>query len=169
MKKILSFTLAALLLLMLCGCEDTSKWFLDRPSDTDLSLWITEEVSEDLFSEYTAVAHSGLSDIVYEKGYSAVSTDGGYPTDPEHCVKYCVNQHANGKRYVTLVAITDPTVRVYGLTVESTLAEFDTAMEAQGFAVTAVDENLHTANRYNVEIRFDQRGSLVLYAIMLFD
>lgn len=170
MKKILSLMLAALLLLSLCGCKNTDKWFLDRPSDTDLSLWITEEVSEAVFSEYTATAYSVLGgNAVYEKGYTSVLTSSGERADPEHFVKYRVDQHTNGKRYVTLVSVTDPDVRVYGLTVESTLAEFDATMEAAGFTVTAMDENLHIAKRYNVEIEFDRRGLLVLHAVMLFD
>ena len=170
MKKIFILMITALLLLSLCGCKNTDKWFLDRPSDTDLSLWITDEVSEAVFSEYTPTAYSTLGgNVVYEKGYTSVLTSSGERADPEHCVKYRVDQHENGKRYVTLVSVTDPNVRVYGLTVESTLAEFDTAMEAAGFTVTAVDENLHIAKRYNVEIEFDRHGRMILHATMLFD
>ena len=62
----------------------------------------------------------------------------GQQIDPEHCVIYTVTNYpdySSNSRHVTRIEITDPAVRVYGLSISSTAEEIKSVMTAEGFTV----------------------------------
>ena len=63
----------------------------------------------------------------------------GWQIDPEHCVIYTVTNYpdySSNSRHVTRIEITDPAVRVYGLSISSTAEEIKSIMTTEGFTVT---------------------------------
>ena len=133
MKKIIClFLLLAMLSVSLTGCVRV----VDRPEDTNLEFWITENVTDYDFSEYTYVPDWGIGSY-YGKDYSPVAvTVNRYPVEPEHCVIYTAGSYpdvlSKGK-HITRIEITDPAVTFYGITMESSDEEIIAAMTANGY------------------------------------
>ena len=133
MKKIIClFLLLAILSVSLTGCVRV----VDKPADTNLEFWITENVTDYDFSEYTHVPSWGAW-VYYGKDYSpVVMTLDGYPVEPEHCVIYTVGSYpdeSSSGHHITRIDITDPDVTFYGITLESTDEQIIAAMEKHGY------------------------------------
>ena len=109
---------------------------VDKPTDTNLEFWITENVTDYDFSEYTYVPSWGAW-VYYGKDYSpVVMTLDGYPVEPEHCVIYTVGSYpdeSSSGHHITRIDITDPDVTFYGITLESTDEEIIAAMTKNGY------------------------------------
>lgn len=61
-----------------------------------------------------------------------------------HYVSYLVTaypDYASGGSYITGISITDPEVRLYGLTVDATFAEFDAVFAEMGFTLSDRDSD----------------------------
>ena len=133
MKKIIClFLLLATLSVSFTGCVRV----VDKPTDTNLEFWITENVTDYDFSEYTYVPDWGIGSY-YGKDYSPVAvTVEGYPVAPEHCVFYTVSSYPDESskgKHITRIEITDPAVTFYGITMGSTDEEIIAAMEKNGY------------------------------------
>ena len=133
MRKIIClFLLLAMLFASFTGCVRV----VDRPTDTNLEFWITENVTDYDFSEYTYVPGWGIWKY-YGKDYPPVAvTVEGYPVAPEHCVFYTVGSYPDGSskgKHITCIEITDPAVTFYGITLESTDEQIIAAMEKHGY------------------------------------
>jgi hypothetical protein len=75
----------------------------------------------------------------YGTGYVPTLDENGQQADPEHCVIYTVTNYpdySSNSLCVTRITITDPTVKVYGLSMTSTHEEIRSNMTAEGFTVT---------------------------------
>ena len=75
----------------------------------------------------------------YGKGYVPSLDENGQQVDPEHCVIYTVTSYpdySSNSRCITRIKITDPAVKVYGLSLSSSFEEIKSTMTAEGFAVT---------------------------------
>jgi hypothetical protein len=58
----------------------------------------------------------------YGSGYIPTTNENGEQIDPEHCVIYTVTSYpdySSGKSHITRIAITDPAVELFGLTLNS--------------------------------------------------
>ena len=63
----------------------------------------------------------------------------GWQIDPEHCVIYTLTNYpdySSNSLCVTRIEITDPAVRVYGLSLSSTVDDIRSTMTSEGFTVT---------------------------------
>ena len=103
-------------------------------SDTTLEFWVCEDVEHFDFSGYTPRIGIIGGKEYYGTGY-APAPEGG---DPERCVVYTVTRwpdYADPGAFVTRITVTDPAVRIGGITTASSPDEFRTAMEGAGLTV----------------------------------
>ena len=134
MKKavIAMMLLSMTVLTLLVGCADRG---IDKP-ETNLEFWIAENVDAVDFSSYQEKYGMMGGYQYYGSGYVPTVGESGEQTDPEACVIYTVTaypDYSSGHRHMTGISITDPSVYVYGLTVKSSDAEVQAAMEENGF------------------------------------
>ena len=119
-------------LLIFCGCTVD----LSKKNDTNLEFWIAEDVSDVDFSTYEERFGLMGGREYYGSDYTPTIDENGERRDPEHCVIYTITSYpdyAFGKSHVTRITITDPSVTVYGLTIDSTLQEIDDTLSDCGF------------------------------------
>lgn len=108
-------------------------------SDHNLEFWIAENVDDFDFSNHQPKYGIMGGWEYYGIGYAPTLGEDGQQIDPEHCVIYTVTNYpdySSNSRHVTRIEITDPAVRVYGLSISSTVEEIKSIMTAEGFTVT---------------------------------
>ena len=161
MKRILTLSVV-LVLLSLCfsGCGAKS---IDKPTDTNLEFWITEDVSEFDFSDYYSVPGWFGASEYYGSGYEPAGfEDDNFPIEPEHCVKYMVTSYpdySSKAQHITGIVVTDPSITFYGITLESTEDEIKDAMTSNGYTYVPLEENSTYGNclyfeRDNITFKF---------------
>ena len=103
---------------------------------TNLEFWIGDPVDSMDFATHQEKYGLMGGREYYGKGYMPTIDENGEQKDPAQCVVYTVTaypDYSSNKRCVTRIHITDPTIELYGVTLESSLGEIDTAMRAHGF------------------------------------
>ena len=118
--------------------------------ETTLEFWIGEYVTEDDYDGY-ATCYSGF----YGAGYEPSNTSETIPT--EYYVKYRVGRYPtvdSPRKGVLEIIISDPDVKVFGLTTESGLDEFEKIFISLGATVTK-HESVATAKIGNVWFKLD--------------
>ena len=111
---------------------------LNEP-DHNLEFWIAENVDDFDFSNHQPKYGIMGGWEYYGIGYAPTLGEDGQQIDPEHCVIYTVTNYpdySSNSRHVTRIEITDPAVRVYGLSISSAVEEIKSIMTAEGFTVT---------------------------------
>ena len=111
---------------------------LNEP-DHNLEFWIAENVDDFDFSNHQPKYGIMGGWEYYGIGYAPTLGEDGQQIDPEHCVIYTVTNYpdySSNSRHITRIEITDPAVRVYGLSISSTVEEIKSIMTAEGFTVT---------------------------------
>lgn len=128
-------------------------YFEEMPKETDLDFWVTENV-EDVDMSLYPIQHGWMgSTVYYGKEYTPSQNENGEISDPAHCVKYWVSAYpdmSDGGSFITEIFISDPAVRVRGLTTESTKEEFEELFTSLEYDVTTVTNNIIKAQRNNV-------------------
>ena len=117
---------------------------LNEP-DHNLEFWIAENVDDFDFSNHQPKYGIMGGWEYYGIGYAPTLGEDGQQIDPEHCVIYTVTNYpdySSNSRHVTRIEITDPAVRVYGLSISSTAEEIKSIMTAEGFTVTGTDASI---------------------------
>lgn len=117
-----------------------------RPEDTQLEFWICEDVSGTDWTGHDEIYGWFGAREFLGRGYSA----GEQNERPGTRVSYIITawpDYADGGSFVTRIEITDPAVNVYGLTVNSEPAEFDSVMESMGFEIREVNDHYRLASR----------------------
>ena len=111
----------------------------EMPKDTSLEFWITEDVKDQDWSGYDEIyGWMGAREFLgsaYKKNADADGSD----QHPEHYVSYVITawpDYADGGQFVTDITVTDPVVKVYGLTIASTFEEFDAVFESLGYELS---------------------------------
>ena len=102
----------------------------------------------------------------YGKGYAPTVDEEGNTVPPEHYVTYLITaypDYADGGQYVTQIEVTDPEVRVKGLTVNSTFEEFKDIFLALGFKVTN-GETAYVAEKDNITYRLTEDKMILITA-----
>ncbi len=133
-NKIIILTIVVLLLVFIgyqCGKR------LSRP-ETNLEFWIAENVKNVDFSQYQEKYGLMGGREYYGSGYVPLMNEYGEQTDPKHCVIYTVTAYPDyfsNQSHVTRIWITDPSIEVYGLTLDSTLEEIEHTMKSKGFRI----------------------------------
>ena len=135
MKRFILIFLAVILCLSAfssCGKR------LSEP-EHDLEFWIGENVDGFDFSEHQPKYGIMGGFEYYGRGYVPTIDEDGWQIDPEHCVIYTLTNYpdySSNSLCVTRIEITDPAVRVYGLSLSSTADEIRSTMTSEGFIVT---------------------------------
>ena len=132
MKKLIILLISAILLLPSCA---------SRPIEPehDLEFWITQNVDDFDFSSYQQKYGIMGGWEYYGTGYVPTLDENGQQVDPEHCVIYTVTNYpdySSNSLCITRITVTDPAVKVYGLSMTSTHEEIRSTMTAEGFTVT---------------------------------
>ena len=105
-------------------------------SGTNLEFWIAENVDNVDFSGYQEKYGLMGGHEYYGKRYTPSTGPNGEQKDPQACVIYTVTSypdHSSRRQHVTRIAITDPGITLYGVTLRSSAEEIDTAMKKNGF------------------------------------
>lgn len=158
MKKGFVFLLCLLLGISLIGCGSS----VPEKPETELEFWIAENVDDFDFSSYQEKYGMFGGRQYYGSGYVPETDDDGTQKDPEHCVIYTVTSYpdySSGKLHVTGIRITDPSVKVYGLSVNSPISAWDAELERQGFKVKKSGE----AEKGKITFRYGN-GSVTILA-----
>lgn len=169
MKK-KTLLLSAILSITFCFCAGCSGKIPEKPDDTTLEFWIAEDVSSVDFSEYYARAGVFGAKEYYGKGYGPVEiSEGNEDILPQYYVIYTVGGYpdtSDAWNYITRIQITDPDVRVYGITCASSLEEFDETMEELGYKVRKDSDTRHTATMGKVRfgfVSYEGEGELSIF------
>lgn len=111
----------------------------EMPKDTTLEFWITENVKDQDWTGHDEIyGWMGAREFLgsaYKKNEDADGLD----QRPEHYVSYVITawpDYADGGQFVTDIIVTDPAVKVYGLTLASTFEEFDAVFEPLGYELS---------------------------------
>ena len=145
-KYIISIVTLALLFNACSSSKKDSDIYLTRPKDTNLEFWITQRVTfKDLEDKGCTYLPGWMGADEYLDSRYEADTSGEMAVAPEIHVTYLVSGYPDNidDRAITHIEITDPTITVYGLTINSTDSEITNrvASIADSFSyVTAVDE-----------------------------
>ena len=142
MKKLFVLIIAALICLPLAACrsgnDKAAQIALEEAlkTETDLEFFILDDVIDADFSGFQEI-YGWFGAREYAPKRYGISDDGSVPQQiPEQCVRYLVSawpDHADGGAFVTDITVTDPKVRVFGLTIDSTAEEFIKKCEQLGY------------------------------------
>ena len=111
----------------------------------DLEFWIGENVDGFDFSGHEAKYGIMGGFEYYGRGYAPTIDEDGWQINPEHCVIYTLTNYpdySSNSLCVTRIEITDPAVRVYGLSLSSTVDDIRSTMTSEGFTVTGTDASI---------------------------
>lgn len=145
-----------LLLAILSSCSSdpralTKDKILERPDDTNLAFWITQEASDDDFSECTFLPGMWGGNMYLDSKYEAVTItyeDGCKKiVELDVAVVYTITNYpdySSKTSCVTAISITDPSIQVYGMTMSSHPDEVRHRMLGLGFMQT--DEHRYSKN-----------------------
>lgn len=109
------------------------------PEDTTLEFWITDNVEGFNFTNHDEISGwIGAREYLGSSYQKTVDSD-GTDSKPNYYVSYLVTaypDYADGGKFVTRIEITDPEIKVYGLTVNSTMEDFNSVFENLGFTLS---------------------------------
>lgn len=144
MKRLAVFiaaALAACFLFAACksGNDKAAQIALEEAlkTETDLEFFILDDVADADFSAFQEI-YGVFGASQYAPKRYGISESGIISEQqiPEQCVLYTVSawpDHADGGAFVTDITVTDPKVRLFGLTVDSTAEEFIKKCELLGY------------------------------------
>ena len=119
----------------------------EMPKNTSLEFWITEDVKDRDWTGHDEIyGWMGAREFL-GSGYKKNEDPTGSNQHPEHYVSYVITawpDYADGGEFVTDITVTDPVVKVYGLTVASTYEEFDAVFEPLGYELSWSDGAIET-------------------------
>ena len=171
MKKLIALTLLlCTFALLLSSCGGNKDVKIEKPEDTNLEYWLLDSPNK---REWTKLYEDILGGTYLANGYEAVLNESShnllYPKNaPEHAVVYSTENYPIeeiGIKKITGIHITDPEIRVWGLTVNSTIEEFVEVMKKIGFKVDHTGPNIYHAQkgRYSVIFRFNVKKIEIRY------
>ncbi len=113
----------------------------DKPEDFALDFWIAENVEEVDLSKYQEnYGWYGAREYL-GSAYKMVIDEDGSQHLPEKYVSYLVSaypDYSDGGKYITRIEIRDPEVKIYGLSINSSLEEFDELFKSMGYEISEV-------------------------------
>ena len=125
----------------------------EMPKNTSLEFWITEDVKDQDWTGHDEIyGWMGAREFL-GSGYKKNEDPTGANQHPDHYVSYVITawpDYADGGEFVTDITVTDPDVKVYGLTIASTYEEFDAVFEPLGYELSwsngAIETRVATKN-----------------------
>ena len=119
----------------------------EMPKNTSLEFWITEDVKDRDWTGHDEIyGWMGAREFL-GSGYKKNEDPTGANQHPDHYVSYVITawpDYADGGEFVTDITVTDPDVKVYGLTIASTYEEFDAVFEPLGYELSWSDGAIET-------------------------
>ena len=160
------------LLLLLCTLtlifSSCARDKIDKPEDTNLEYWLLDKPNK---KEWTELSNSHwLDDNHYlAKGYDPIIDENGNRSAPEQSVIYTVSRYPLiylGIKKITHIKITDPSVYVWGLTVNSTREEVEKVMTGLGFTPSMNNNEIYATNNgnYSFTFRYDSKTMEIGYS-----
>ena len=135
MKKRIAFIIIIAVFFLLIGYQCSKS---PARATTNLEFWIGENVENVDFSKYQEKYGMMGGREYYGSGYIPLTNEHGEQVDPEYCVIYTVTSYpdyVSNRSHITHISITDPSVDVYGLTLNSTVEEIEQTMKSKGFKI----------------------------------
>ena len=155
MKKIIALTLLLCtfsLLLSSCGSSNDVK--IEKPADTNLEYWLLDSPNK---NEWTKLG----SNFYLAADYSPVFDEKGQAISPEHAVIYYIDNYPIseiGLKRIDGIAITDPNIYVWGLTINSTKEEAIEVLSKLGFSVESSDKSCSgKMGQYRIKLAYGER------------
>ncbi len=134
MKKISLVLLSLVLLSSVCfsltGCNSTD--ITVRPNDYDLDYWISETVDINDIDASKIYEKSDEKVVYLDSNYSFQSNTDGAPIFPKEYVRYIFSFSENDWS-VSSIHITDPSVKIFGLTMNSSANKIQYTLKKMGF------------------------------------
>ncbi|MCH5171872.1 MAG: hypothetical protein J1F31_03465 [Erysipelotrichales bacterium] len=155
MKKTAKIMISLIALIGLSSC-DMFAYYLPKPKDTNLELWITEKVSSDKLETLTLMPKIHGENIYLGSSYSP-NEDGMLNSMPSIYVAYRITNYPNTSSdniSVTYIEITDPEITFYGITLGSTFEEIENSMKKEKFKIEYTDQGYLNASKKNIEFSF---------------
>ena len=121
--------------------------------DTNLEFWIAENVDNVDFSEYQEKYGMFGGTQYYGKDYEPIVDEYGQQTDPEYYVLYTVTSYpdySDSTQHITHIQITDPSIYVSGMTVNTPFEEFERIVQEHGFEIEPQMSTAASPNRGNI-------------------
>jgi len=163
--KLVSMVMLAVfcvIILASCGSSET----LPKPDDFALDFWLLDDVTDTDISDFFSMeGRFGCIEIL-GRDYEAVINEENNRFDyPKHYVSYILTaypDYASEGLFVTEIIVADPAVTLYGLTVNSTIEEFDTVFSEMGYELSNLEfhENIRVAEKGKITVRFLQGSTL---------
>ena len=159
----MNFKRTKLIALMLLLCTLTlifsscTRDKIDKPEDTNLEYWLLDRPDK---KNWTLIS----SDCYLAAGYEAVLDENGEICAPEYAVIYYIDHYPIseiGFKRIDGIAITDPNVYVWGLTINSTKEEVVEVLSELGFSLDIAD-NVCSAEMGQYKIRITYGESLLI-------
>ncbi len=129
MKKI-SFLLLSLICFSFAGCNSTD--ITDRPKDYDLDYWICETIDINGIDASKIYEKSEEKIVYLDSNYSFQSNTDGSPVLPKEGVAYHFTFSENVWS-VSFIYVTDPGVKMFGLTMNSSANKIRYKFKKMGF------------------------------------
>ncbi len=168
MKKIFSLCLILFLTFTLTSCKKDII-LLDRPTNTNIQFWITENMESFNYKGYLIEEEKNNKIVFYGIDYDQYPDESGNYVMPKHYVKYTSSLYGvndeNLEMSITSIEITDLTIDIYGINLESSFKDFDKALKEAGFKITKKTRKVHVAEKENITISFYDNKILIIAEI----
>ena len=151
MKKSLALIVVTVLLFF-TGCQHNK---LSKPT-TNLEFWIGDNVDDVDFSDYQSRNGMIGGYAYYGRGYIPTIDENGQQIDPDFCVIYTITSYpdySSKKQHITSISITDPSIELYGLSLDTPIEEIESTIENEGFKIEKTTFGL-IAKKGKYSIRF---------------
>ena len=133
------------------SCASLTDLYLEKPVDTNLEYWITERVSGQQLLDNGCTYLPGWfgAEEYLDSKYEPIQEEGRMATAPDIHVTYLITGYPDtlDDRAITRISITDPTITVYGLTMNSSSEDIVNRMKQVGGkkldSGEATDDNEH--------------------------
>ena len=120
------------------GCESNKKeetlnaFYIEKPQETNLKHWITERITSKELEDEGCIYLPGWfgAEEFLDSGYSAIEEEGMMKAPDIH-VTYLLTGYPDllDELAITQIDITDPSITIYGLSINSTKEEIDNTLK----------------------------------------
>ncbi len=161
MKKKIILLTGSLLTFLLSGCKANYYEPNGVPAETDLVYWIAEPWKDSKKQKLTLL-RPGMG----IESYLGASYDISKVSDDYPCVEYTFSGYPDAKNsyHATNIKVTDPAVRVLGLTFLSTEEDIESKRKECNYRKNRQAENLTFQIADKVTITFNPNISILLFA-----
>ena len=155
MKKLIALALLlCTFALLLSSCGGNKDVKIEKPEDTNLEYWLLDSPNK---KEWTKLG----SNIYLAATYKPIFDEDGKATAPEDAVIYYIDNYPIseiGFKKIDGVAITDPSIYVWGLTINSTKEDAIEVLSKLGFSIESNDKSCSgKMGQYRIKLTYGKR------------